>query len=88
MPAIALHLHTPAFLGARRRRATWSLSLRRTASGWALLDEHGHAVFTGRGRDARRQCLARAAELGVLYLRFDEQLRDVYARASEHNWSQ
>jgi hypothetical protein len=51
------------------------LSLQRTATGWALLDEQDHVAYEARGRDARRQCLARAADLGVLHLRFDEQPR-------------
>jgi hypothetical protein len=75
MPAIAGHIHTPALQGARHRRGARSLSLQRTATGWALLDEQDHVVYEARGRDARRQCLARAVDLGVLHLRFDEQPR-------------
>jgi hypothetical protein len=50
------------------------LSLHRTASGWALVDERRRVVFEARGRDGRRQCLAYAAQLGVMRVRFDEQL--------------
>jgi hypothetical protein len=53
-----------------------SLSLQRTSSGWALYDDRRQAIFTAEGPDARRQCLARARELGVLRLTFDEQLRE------------
>ncbi|HEX4719048.1 MAG TPA: hypothetical protein VH300_10995 [Thermoleophilaceae bacterium] len=59
--------------GVRHRRRSRALSLRRTSSGWTVLDDRGGAVFAARGRDARRQCLARAAEIGVTHVRFDEQ---------------
>jgi hypothetical protein len=75
MPIIAGQIHTPALQGARHRRAARSLSLQRTSTGWALFDEQGHVVFEARGRDARRLCLARAVDLGVLHIRFDEQPR-------------
>jgi hypothetical protein len=61
------HLHSPA---VQRR----SLSLQRTSSGWALLNDRDQAVFEADGRDARRRCLAHASALGVLRLTFDEQL--------------
>jgi hypothetical protein len=51
-----------------------TLSLQQTASGWMLRDEQNHAVFAADGRDARRQCLAHASGLGILRVRFDEQL--------------
>jgi hypothetical protein len=55
--------------------ATHGLSLQRTESGWGLRDARDEAVFAADGRDARRKCVARAAELGILHLRFDEQPR-------------
>jgi hypothetical protein len=44
-------------------------------TGWALRDGRGQTVFKAIGPDARRRCLARATELGVLRVRFDEQRR-------------
>jgi hypothetical protein len=70
---IARHNRLPRLRQARERRGRQWLSLQRTASGWALLDERGHTVFAADGRDARRQCLAHASGLGVLHVRFDEQ---------------
>ena len=73
MARIAASAAAPAAPRARRRSAARVLSLQQTAAGWALLDNYGHLVFAARGRDARRKCLARAAELGITHLRFDEQ---------------
>jgi hypothetical protein len=57
MPTIAAHTRSLA------------LSLQRTPLGWALLDHRHRAVFHARGRDARRKCLAHAAELGILHVK-------------------
>jgi hypothetical protein len=57
MPTVAAHTKSLA------------LSLERTPLGWALRDNRHRAVFQARGRDARRKCLAYAAELGTLHVR-------------------
>jgi hypothetical protein len=50
--------------------AATALSLQQTNSGWALVDGRRRQVFEARGRDARRKCLAYAANLGTLSVRF------------------
>ena len=40
-----------------------------TEDGWSLLDENGVVVFRGLGGGSRRECLARARELGALSVR-------------------
>jgi hypothetical protein len=57
-----------------QRHRLRALSLQRTAAGWGLYDEHDRAVFAARGRDSRDRCLRHASSIGVLSLRFDEQL--------------
>ncbi len=51
-----------------------TLSLQRTSTGWALVDEHDQVVFEADGPDARRRSLAHAKTAGTVCLRFDEQL--------------
>ena len=67
-------------LRTTRRQLTWSptriahgagetLSLAPGGSGWQLVSTSGHVVYRADGPDAHRQCLRRAYEHGVLYLR-------------------
>ena len=78
LPAHRAH-RTPA-PRIRTRQLMWSptrvaretnetLSLAPRGSGWQLVTDSGHVVFSAEGRDARRRCLRRAYESGVLRLR-------------------
>jgi hypothetical protein len=69
------HIHDPALHWAWQRRQGASLSLQRTATGWALLDRDDQHVFEATGSDARAACLAYARALGVLRLTSDDHLR-------------
>jgi hypothetical protein len=67
-----LQLHDPVHRGEdpRERQKSRSLSLSRTTSGWALLDDD-RTVFEDHGTNSRRRCIAYACTVGVLHLRFD-----------------
>lgn len=61
--------HRPA---PRSTSAGMSLSLQPTPAGCTLRDDRERTIFRAEGRDARRQCLVHASDLGALYLRFEE----------------
>ena len=63
-----------------RRQLSWSptlvahgagesLSLAPCGSGWQLVADGGRVVYGADGRSARHECLRRAYEAGVLYVR-------------------
>ncbi len=51
------------------RETNETLSLAARGSGWQLVTDSGHVVFSADGPHARRRCLRRAYESGVLRLR-------------------
>ena len=67
-------------LDRRRRQLAWSptrvareageiLSLAPCGAGWQLVTDSGRVMYSADGPDARRACLRRAYESGVLCLR-------------------
>jgi len=58
----AFELHLPREAPARAR----TLMLKPSADGWSLIGHDGEVLFRGLGTSARRQCLERARELGVI----------------------
>ena len=46
-----------------------TLSLAPGGGGWQLVNQSGRVVYRAEGVDAHRECLRRAFEHGVLYLR-------------------
>jgi hypothetical protein len=51
---------------AKRDRSGHTLMLKPSADGWSLIGPDGEVLFRGLGTAARRECLQRARELGVL----------------------
>jgi hypothetical protein len=51
---------------AKRDRYAHTMTLKPSADGWSLIGPDGEVLFRGLGTSARRQCLQRARELGVL----------------------
>jgi len=63
------HLRVPAWV----RRTVPQLTLRSTATGWALYNGADLPVFEAEGAHARLLCLRRAFALGVVKLRAGEE---------------
>ncbi len=57
------------FAWSQTRSADETLTLAPRGSGWQLVSDSGRVVYSAEGPDAHRQCLRRAYEHGVLYLR-------------------